>query len=114
MKRLLTKVEKKVKNEQQKIVEDLRRKKDRQKDMLDTEVVEVLPPSMPDMKQVDLHNKCRRFVPDTHRESICPEPTKKQQDDVKAHRKDTATKRKEKVDRLLKEREESKISSGKK
>ena len=37
-------MEKKVKNEQKKIIEDLQRKKDLQKDILDTEVVEVLLP----------------------------------------------------------------------
>ena len=68
---------------------------------------------MPDMKQVDLYNKHRRFAPDACRESMCPEPTKKQQDDVKAHRKDKATKRKEKLDRLLKEREEGNMSGKK-
>ena len=78
MERLLTKVEKKVKNEQQQIIEDLRKKKNDQKGALDTEVVEVLPPSMPDMKQVDLCNKHRRFVPDMCCESLCPELAKKQ------------------------------------
>ena len=109
----MLKVKKKVNEEEQKKRENLRRKKNCQKDILDTEVVEVIPPCMPDMKQVDLFNKCRRFVPDMHRESACPEPTKKQQDEVKAHRKDAATKRKEKLDRLLKEREEGKMSGKK-
>ena len=111
--RLISKVEKKVKEEQQKMIENLRRKKNRQNIILDTKVVEVIPPCIPDMKQVDLFNKYRRFVPDVYRESICPEPTKKQQDEVKAHRKDTATKRKEKLDRLLKERKEGKMSGKK-
>ena len=65
------------------------------------------------MKQVDLYNKYHHFVPDIYCEFICPEPTNKQQDDIKAHCKDTATKRKEKVDWLLKEREEGEMSGKK-
>ena len=84
----------------------------RQKDILDSDVITIIPPKIPDMKQVDLCNKYRRFVPDAFHDEIFPEPTKEQQDGVKAHRKDTATKRKEKLD-LLKKNPEGKMSGKK-
>ena len=98
MSRLIIKLEKKLNVKQQKIINNLRKKKDHQKDILGTKVITIILPSMPNMKQIDLRNKHCSFVSDMYYESMCLEQTKKQQDDIKAHHKDIVTKRKEKLD----------------
>ena len=55
------------------------------------------PPGIPEMKQVDLYQKYRGFVPDHFHHLICPKPSDEMIDRIKDHRRRTANKRLDKI-----------------
>ena len=54
-------------------------------------------PGIPEMKQVDLHQKHRKFAPDCFHPLICPKPSDELIEKMKDHRRRTKQKRLDKI-----------------
>ena len=57
-------------------------------------------PGIPEMKQVDLHQKHRKFVPDCFHPLICPKTSDEMIENMKDHRRRTKQKRLDKINMM--------------
>ena len=81
-----------------KLLLEIQQKKQQRFDTIKAwDVQQLTPPGMQDVKQVDLCQKCRRFIPKTYQNEICPKPSADKIQLIKSQRSATSKKRKEKL-----------------